>query len=94
MIFSRSTASISERSERAATELYDASDCSRAVGVIDMMGRAVDLWQTSEYGDPDTAADWELLLQLRANIETQCEATFGPVTPIEPRSFAGGCMMS
>jgi len=79
---------------RAATELFDASDCSRAVGVIDMMGRAVDLWQTSEYADPDTAADWQLLLDLRENIETQCEATFGPVTPIEPRSFAGGCMMS
>lgn len=79
---------------RAATELFDASDCPRALGVIDMMGRSVDLWQTSEYADPDTAADWELLRDLRANIVQECEAIFGPVTPVEPRSFPGGCMMS
>jgi Ca-activated chloride channel family protein len=79
---------------RAATELYDAADCARAVGVIDMMSRSVELWQATEYGDPDIAADWDLMLDLQDNIETQCEATFGPVTPVEPRTFPGGCMLS
>jgi Ca-activated chloride channel family protein len=79
---------------RAATQLYDEEDCARSLGVIDMMSGSVELWQGTEFADPDIAADWELMLDLRDNIRTQCEATFGSVTPVEPRSFPGGCMMS
>ncbi|GAB4204428.1 MAG: hypothetical protein OHK0013_19370 [Sandaracinaceae bacterium] len=79
---------------RAATELYDAADCARAIGVIDMMSRSVELWQATEYADPDIAADWDLMLDLQDNIRAQCTATFGPVDPVEPRTFPGGCMLS
>lgn len=79
---------------RASTELFDVEDCERSLGVIDMMSRSVELWQGTEFADPDIAADWELMLDLRDNVRTQCEAIFGPVTPVEPRGFPGGCMMS
>jgi Ca-activated chloride channel family protein len=79
---------------RAATELYDAADCARAIGVIDMMSRSVELWQATELADPDIAADWDLMLDLQDNIRTQCTATYGPVDPVEPRTFPGGCMLS
>lgn len=79
---------------RGATEFFEAGDCPRALGVIDMMGRSVELWQASEFADPDTEADWMLMRALRANIAGQCQAIFGPVRPIEPLSFRGGCMVS
>ena len=74
---------------RAAVQLYHEGDCARAKGVIDMMAPSVELWQ-GRFDDPDIDADYELLLDLRDNLQDACEAT----DPIEPIQFSGGCMYS
>jgi Ca-activated chloride channel family protein len=74
---------------RAAVDFYDGGDCNRAVGVIDMMRPAIEGWQ-AEYADPDLDDDYLLMLHLRENLVTHCEAT-APVAPIEPVFFDGGC---
>lgn len=71
---------------RAATDLFDAGDCARAQGVIDMMGTSVDAWRRRR-SDPDIDADARLMESLRANLGRQCRA----VDPVEPRDFGGGC---
>lgn len=75
---------------RAAVTLYEDGDCARSLGAIDMMSDTVEIWQGSVYADPDIRADWDLLLDLRDNVQSACEAS-GPVEPTPPRSFEGGC---
>jgi Ca-activated chloride channel family protein len=75
---------------RAAVNLYQDGDCARSLGAIDMMSDTVEIWQGSVYADPDIRADWELMLDLRDNVQLACE-TSGPVEPTPPRSFEGGC---
>lgn len=75
---------------RAAVSLHEAGDCPRSLGVIDMMSDTVEIWQGSVYADPDILADWMLMLDLRENLEVAC-STRGPVEPIAPRTFEGGC---
>ena len=70
-------------------DFYASGDCSRAMGVADMVQLTVDWWQ-AEYADPDIGADNDLLLDLRENVRAQCESD-RPVAPIEPRGFGGGC---
>lgn len=73
---------------RATTDLYADGDCARARGVVQMITPAVEAWQ-GRFDDPDIDADYVLLLQLDANLETLCRAA--GARPIEPRSFGGGC---
>lgn len=78
---------------RATVDFYHAGDCSRALGVIDMVAPTVELWQ-AEYDNPDIWADLDLVLALRANIESQCTVSGRPAPMSRPpESFAGGCMM-
>ncbi len=74
----------------AAVTLFEDGDCARSLGAIDMMSDTVEIWQASVYADPDIRADWDLMLDLRDNLQMACERS-GPVEPIPPRSFAGGC---
>jgi len=76
---------------RGVLDFYDAGDCSRAIGVVDMMQLSVDGWQ-GRFDDPDIDADNHLLLDVRANVASQCESS-EPVAPVQPRGFEGGCMM-
>lgn len=74
---------------RASVSFYDAGDCARAQGVIDMMDTSVELWRRRR-PDPDIDADATLMLRLRENLRTQCRA----VDPVQPRNFSGGCFYS
>ena len=76
---------------RGVLDFYDAGDCARAIGVVDMMQLSVDGWQ-GHFDDPDIDADNHLLLDVRANVAAQCESS-EPVAPVQPRGFEGGCMM-
>lgn len=71
---------------RAQVDLYDAGDCSRAMGVSDMMAPSIEGWQ-ARYSDPDIDEDWQLMLKLRQNLGTRCAGK----SPIPPASFDGGC---
>ncbi len=73
---------------KAVVELYDAGDCARALGVIDMMAPSIEGWQ-GRYTDPDIRADEALLFDLGRNVEQKC----GSVTPVPAVGFGGGCMM-
>lgn len=74
----------------AAVSLHESGDCPRSLGVIDMMSDTVEIWQGSVYADPDILADWQLMLELRDNLDVACSAG-GPVEPVPPRTFSGGC---
>lgn len=76
---------------RTSVDFYEAGDCARAVGTVDMIGSAVEVWQGSVFADPDIAADFELLLALRENLVTTCSVEGAIVDPIEPISFRGSC---
>lgn len=75
---------------RGVLEFYETGDCARAMGVADMMQLTIDVWQ-GNFRDPDVTADNELLLDLRDNVSAACESDAGPVAPIQPTSFLGGC---
>lgn len=76
---------------RGSLDFYEAGDCSRSLGVIDMMAPAVSAWM-GEYSDTDITDDNNLMLLLRQNIENACvQATSEPVDPVSPRDFDGGC---
>lgn len=77
----------------ATLDFHESGDCARAMGVADMMQISVDVWQGT-FRDPDVAADNELLLDLRENVRAQCAEAVGPVEPIEPTVFRGGCFGS
>jgi Ca-activated chloride channel family protein len=76
---------------RASTSFFADGDCARSMGVVDMMAPAVEGWQ-AEYDNPDIWADYDLMLSLRSNVETQCNVVRA-VAPVQPESFSGGCMM-
>ncbi len=69
-----------------SVQFYEEGDCARAQGLIDMMQPASDAWLRRN-PDPDLQADDALMTRLRENMLTRCRA----VTPIEPRTFRGGC---
>lgn len=71
---------------RSIVELYAGGDCNRAVGLVDMMAPAVEVWQGT-YDDIDIQDDYNLMLQLRANVVSHCES----VTSVQPTSWGGGC---
>lgn len=75
---------------RGVLDFYETGDCARAMGLADMVQLTVDVWQ-GNFRDPDVTADNELLLDLRDNVATQCAADSGPVEPVEPTTFSGGC---
>jgi Ca-activated chloride channel family protein len=74
---------------KSATELYEAGDCARAIGLVDMVDPTIPMWQ-DRYDNPDIWADYDLLMQLRMNLLDACAAQ--APTPIQPTQFSGGCM--
>ena len=74
---------------RASVAFYDAGDCARAQGVLDMMDTSVELWRRRR-PDPDIDADAALMSRLRENLRGVCRA----VEPVQPRTFSGGCFYS
>lgn len=74
---------------RAAVGFYDAGDCARAQGVLDMMDTSVEIWRRRR-PDPDIDADAALMQRLRENLRGVCRA----VDPVQPRTFSGGCFFS
>jgi Ca-activated chloride channel family protein len=76
---------------RGSLDFYQAGDCERALGVIDMMKPAINGW-LGMYSDTDITDDNNLMLSLAVNIQNACgQATSGPVTPTAPEDFDGGC---
>ena len=71
---------------RASVSFYDSGDCARSLGVIDMMSPGIEGWQV-EYDSPDIRADFELMMDVRDNVQSSCTAV-----PVQPTSFGGGCM--
>lgn len=78
---------------RGSLDFYQAGDCQRALGVIDMMQTSVGAW-LGKYSDSDITDDNNLMLMLRGNIENACEQALSPTEPIEPMDFNGGCCFS
>lgn len=74
---------------RATTTLYDAGDCARSLGLVDMFRPSIEGWLGTFY-DVDLDQDHKLLEKLRENVRAACETT-SPVAPVEPRDFEGGC---
>lgn len=72
---------------KTAVDFYDAGDCARSLGVIDLMAPSVEGWQVRE-PNPEIWADFDLLLDLRDNAEASCSET-----PVPPAFFAGSCFM-
>jgi Ca-activated chloride channel family protein len=75
---------------RGSLDFYQAGDCARAMGVVDMMQTSVSAW-LGKYPDTDISDDNNLMQHLRQNIQNACQAAATSVTPIEPTSFGGGC---
>ncbi len=75
---------------RASTEFFVDGDCDRAVGTVDMVRPAFFAWQMTPFADPDVAADIALLDTLH-DVELDLCRAQGPVAPVQPRSFHGGC---
>ncbi len=70
---------------KTAVDFYDAGDCARSLGVVDMMAPSVETWQV-EYRSEEIWADFELLLDLRDNVQSSCADT-----PVPPNWFEGSC---
>ncbi len=78
---------------KGVVEFYEAGDCARSVGLVDMMQTSVGAW-LGKYTDSDILNDNNLLLKLRENVKNACvEATAGgaPIVPVQPTDFEGGC---
>jgi len=75
---------------RGVLDFYQAGDCDRALGLVDMMGTPVSAW-LGQYPDTDITDDNNLMLMLRNNVETACALASTPVEPTEPMDFNGGC---
>lgn len=73
---------------RATTVFYESGDCARSLGLVDMMAPTVESWLV-DYPSDDIMADFELLLDVQANVDAQCAAT-----PVPPAFFRGSCMSS
>lgn len=69
-----------------AVQFYEQGDCARGQGLIDMMQPASDAW-LRRFPDPDLQADDDLMTRLRENMLPRCRT----VTPVQPRTFSGGC---
>jgi len=72
----------------ASVRFFDGGDCSRAIGVVDMMRPSVEGWLGNFDGDVDIREDHVLLQQLRANLEATCANS----RSVEPRGSGMGCM--
>ena len=59
-------------------ELYEEGSCAESMGVSDMMGDSVRVWQ-ERFDDPDIEADAELLRQVADNVDLECVSE--PVPP-------------
>lgn len=70
---------------KTAVDFYDAGDCALSLGVVDMMAPSVETWQV-EYRSEEIWADFELLLDLRDNVQSSCADT-----PVPPNWFEGSC---
>ena len=77
---------------RATVDFYQAGDCARSLGVVDMMQQSVGGW-LGKYQDTDITDDNNVLLALRKNVENACAKQTSAVTPVEPTSFDGGCCL-
>lgn len=75
---------------KGSLDFYQAGDCQRALGVVDMMQTSVGAW-LGKYTDTDISDDNNLMLMLRQNIENTCTEALSPTEPIEPTGFGGGC---
>lgn len=80
---------------KGVVEFYEAGDCARSLGVVDMMQTSVGAW-LGKYSDTDIDSDNNLLLKLRQNVLDACSvSTSGGApsvpTPVEPTDFEGGC---
>ncbi|XXT22828.1 hypothetical protein WME94_14880 [Sorangium sp. So ce429] len=75
---------------RGALDFYQAGDCQRSLGVIEMMRPSVGAW-LGEYSDTDIQDDNNLMLMLRQNIENACRESQSSTEPTPPGDFDGGC---
>ncbi|CAN91172.1 conserved hypothetical protein yfbK-containing vWFA domain [Sorangium cellulosum So ce56] len=75
---------------RGALDFYQAGDCRRSLGVIEMMKPSVGGW-LGKYSDRDIQDDNNLMLMLRQNIEEACRASQSSTEPTPPFDFDGGC---
>ncbi|WP_437957287.1 hypothetical protein WME76_39145 [Sorangium sp. So ce119] len=75
---------------RGALDFYQAGDCQRSLGVIEMMRPSVGAW-LGRYSDTDIQDDNNLMLTLRQNIENACRESQSSTEPTPPFDFDGGC---
>jgi Ca-activated chloride channel family protein len=75
---------------RGALDFYQAGDCRRSLGVIEMMKPPIGAW-LGKYPDTDIQDDNNLMLMLRQNIEDACRASQSSTEPTPPLDFDGGC---
>lgn len=75
---------------RGVLDFYQAGDCNRALGVVEMMKTSVGAW-LGEFSDTDISDDNNLMLMLRDNIENACSGQSTPIDPTPPSNFDGGC---
>ncbi|MEZ4299156.1 MAG: hypothetical protein R3B70_29675 [Polyangiaceae bacterium] len=78
---------------KASLDFFQAGDCARSLGVIDMMQTPVSAW-LGEFSDLDIEDDNNLMMMLRQNIKNACEDAQSSTVPIEPTNFNGGCCYS
>jgi Ca-activated chloride channel family protein len=72
---------------KAAVSLYEAGECSRALGVEQMMTQSYEYW-AAVYADADIDADWLLLRRLTHVIDMNCD-----LEPVKPVEIDAGCFM-
>ncbi|WP_437688827.1 hypothetical protein [Sorangium sp. So ce176] len=75
---------------RGALDFYQAGDCRRSLGVIEMMKPSVGAW-LGAYSDTDIQDDNNLMLTLQQNIENACRESQSSTEPTPPFDFEGGC---
>ncbi|HLM73044.1 MAG TPA: hypothetical protein VK459_10145 [Polyangiaceae bacterium] len=76
---------------RASVGFYSAGDCSRAIGVVDMMTPSVEGWQ-GKYADPDISDDYQLMLMLRQNLTNKCQSE-EPIQPLNMSEDYASCFL-
>jgi Ca-activated chloride channel family protein len=78
---------------KAVLDFYQAGDCARALGVVEMMQPPLSAW-LGDYPDSDITDDNNLMLKLRNNVNDACmqsQSSVEPVEPQPPQDFDGGC---
>ena len=68
-------------------QLYDDGDCARSLGVVEMFSPSVEGWQV-RHGNAEIWEDFELLLDVRDNVEASCTET-----PVPPSFFEASCFV-